>query len=260
MCIPTTVVCTILECFMLITDGLFLTTLTCSCGMLSRFLPTASQLTYICRYNAHINIECVMSLAAEKYITKYVHKGPNQAIIEVQCQDCDEVSDQGHHYIGATKAAWHLFEFPVVHQHPPVVCLQVHLPGNHLTIFDPSESLDTILACGECEQSMLIAFFAANQSYSSACQHMYQEFPQHFVWHREPKVWHPQQTAFAIGCLYFITPMCNAPSGAGSPMWTHGVYQGNNEGPGILDSCRGQRPTMRQGVTLGQAHTQVWSL
>ena len=26
-----------------------------------------------------------------------------------------------------------------------------------------------------------------------------------------------------------------------------GVYQGNNKSPGILDSCRGQRPTMRQG-------------
>jgi hypothetical protein len=37
---------------------------------------------------------------------------------------------------------------------------------------------------------------------------------------------------------------CNAPSGAGGPTWTHRVYQGNDEGPGVLDSCRGQRPTM----------------
>jgi hypothetical protein len=54
---------------------------------------------------------------------------------------------------------------------------------------------------------MLMAFFAANWSYPSAHQYTYQEFPQHFVWHREPKVWHPQQTAFAIGHLYFVAPM-----------------------------------------------------
>jgi hypothetical protein len=87
-----------------------------------------------------------MLLAAAKYITKYMHKGPDQATVEVQCCDCDEVSEfKDSRYIGATKAAWCLFEFPVVHQHPLVVCLQVHLPRNHLTIFNPSESLDTIL-------------------------------------------------------------------------------------------------------------------
>jgi hypothetical protein len=163
MRVPTTAVRMISEHFILITDGLFLTTLTCSCGMLSRFLPTASHLTYICRYNAHINIECVMLLAAAKYIIKYAHKGPNWATIEVQRRDHDEVSKfKDSCYIGATEAAWRLFKFPIIHQHPPVVRLQVHLPGNHLTIFDPSESLDTILACGEHEQSMLMAFFAAN--------------------------------------------------------------------------------------------------
>jgi hypothetical protein len=106
MCIPMTVVRTTSEHFMLITDGLFLTTLTCSYGMLSHFLPTASHLTYICRYNAHINVECVMSLAAAKYITKYAHKGPDWATIEVQCQDHDEVSEfKDSRYIGATEAA-----------------------------------------------------------------------------------------------------------------------------------------------------------
>ena len=36
---------------------------------------------------------------------------------------------------------------------------------------------------------------------------------------------------------------CNAPSVADGPTWTCGVYQGNDEGSGVLDSCRGQRPT-----------------
>jgi hypothetical protein len=39
-----------------------------------------------------------------------------------------------------------------------------------------------------------------------------------------------------------------------------GVYQGNDEGPRVLDSCRGQRPATRHWATLGQAHTRAWSL
>jgi len=53
---------------------------------------------------------------------------------------------------------------------------------------------------------MLTAFFAANQTHSVTRQYTYQEFPQHFVWHRKLKQWCPQQKGFAIGCLYFVAP------------------------------------------------------
>jgi len=39
------------------------------------------------RYNANINVECIMSLAAAKYITKYAHKGPDHATIEIAKKD-----------------------------------------------------------------------------------------------------------------------------------------------------------------------------
>jgi hypothetical protein len=133
-----------------------------------------------------------MSLAAAKYITKYTHKGPDRATIEIQRRNQDEVSEfKDSRYIAATEAAWQLFEFPIIHQSPPVVHLQVHLPGSHLTIFNPTETLDHILERGQREQSMLTAFFAANHSYEVARQYTYQEFPQYFVWHRKEKEWRP---------------------------------------------------------------------
>ena len=104
-----------------------------------------------------------MSLAMAKYITKYTHKGLDQVTIEIQWQNQDEVSEfEDTHYISVTEAAWHLFEFPIVHQYPPVICLQVHLPGNHLMIFDPTEPLHQVLERGEREVSMLTGYFAAN--------------------------------------------------------------------------------------------------
>jgi len=56
-----------------------------------------------------------MSLAAAKNITKYTHKGPDRATIEIQRRDQDEVSKfKDSRYIAAAEAAWHLFEFPIV--------------------------------------------------------------------------------------------------------------------------------------------------
>jgi hypothetical protein len=52
-----------------------------------------------------------------------------------------------------------------------------------------------------------------------------------------------------VHCLW----LCNTPSRVDGPTWMCGIYQGNDESPRVLDSCRGQRPTMRQQATLGQA-------
>ena len=43
------------------------------------------------KYNAHINVECVVSFAAAKYITKYTHKGPDRATLQIEKRD--EVSE-----------------------------------------------------------------------------------------------------------------------------------------------------------------------
>ena len=123
-----------------------------------------------------------MSLAAAKYITKYTHKGLDRATIEIQCCNQDEVSEfKDSRYIAATEAAWRVFEFPIIYQYPPVVHLQVHLPGNHLTIFDPMETIEQVLEHGRQEYSMLTAFFATNCTYEFTHAYTYQEFPQHFV-------------------------------------------------------------------------------
>ena len=91
-----------------------------------------------------------MSLAAAKYITKYTHKGPNHATIKIQCHNQDEVSEfKDSQYIAASEAVWRLLKFPIIHQYPTVVRLQVHLPGNHLTIFNPTKPLDQVLEQGE---------------------------------------------------------------------------------------------------------------
>ena len=146
-----------------------------------------------------------MSLAAAKYITKYTHKGPDRATLEVQQRN--EVSEfRDSRYIAASEATWRLFEFPIHHQEPAVMSLQVHLPGQHMVVFKPNESIETVTLRAEQERTMLTAFFQLNQNDADAHQYTYQELPEHFVWDRTNKEWKRRQRGSTIGRIYFVSP------------------------------------------------------
>jgi hypothetical protein len=92
------------------------------------------------------------------------NKGPDHATMEIQQRD--KVSEfRDSQYIAASEAAWRLFRFPIHSQQPNVIQLQVHLPGQHLTVFGPSLPVETVLQCANGQMSMLTAFFVANQLY-----------------------------------------------------------------------------------------------
>ena len=147
-----------------------------------------------------------MSLAAAKYITKYTHKGPDRATIEIQQRN--EVSEfRDSRYIAASEATWCLFEIPIHHQEPAVMSLQIHLPGQHMVVFKPHESVDTVRAHAEQEKTMLTAFFQLNREDSVAHQYTYQEVPLHFVWDRQKKQWKHRQRGSTIGRIYFVSPI-----------------------------------------------------
>ena len=146
-----------------------------------------------------------MSLAAAKYITKYTHKGPDRATIEIQQRN--EVSEfRDSRYIAASEASWRLLEFPIHHQQPAVMSLQIHLPGHHMVVFTPNESIETVTARAQQEKTMLTAFFELNRDDPVARQYTYQEAPLHFVWDRETKQWKHRQRGLSVGRLYFVSP------------------------------------------------------
>ena len=160
---------------------------------------------YMFSYDAHINVEIVQSLSAAKYITKYTHKGPDRAT--VQLQQWNEVSEyRDSRYIAGSEAAWRLLEFPIHHQDPAVMSLQVHLPGQHMVYFNTNVPIETIAARARTEQTMLTAFFNLNQLDESAHQFTYQELPQHFVWDRKKNMWNRRVRGGTIGRMYFVSP------------------------------------------------------
>ena len=120
-----------------------------------------------------------------RYAFKYIQKGCDMTSFELQQQDEIKQWLDGR-YISASEAAWRMFHFEMHDRTPNVICLQVHLPGQHMVVYNPEDSLEMVMDRAGSEQTTLTAFFAANADPgplgAEAQKYTYQEFPQHFVY------------------------------------------------------------------------------
>jgi hypothetical protein len=88
-------------------------------------------------FNCHINVEVCTSVAAVKYLYKYVYKGHDRAQVDVAAPDGatpaqprmrDEIKIyQDGRYVSASEASHRLYGFDLHKEHPNVVRLAVHL-------------------------------------------------------------------------------------------------------------------------------------
>jgi hypothetical protein len=166
------------------------------------------------KYNCHINVECAVSLSSFKYVFKYIQKGSDMATMAIHRRNEIKQWINGR-YISASEAAWHLFHFDIHEQNPPITRLQIHLPGQHMVVFDPNDDPQAVLNHAANEQTTLTAFFEANCDDGPlgerACTLTYQKFPQHFTWVNQPadgrrKHWKLCERGFALGWMYFVPP------------------------------------------------------
>jgi len=135
----------------------------------------------LAKYDCHINVEISASVKAVKYIHKYVYKGHDRATVQIG--NVDEIQDYiDGRYIGPVEACWHLFEFPMHQELPSVYCLPVHLQNEQQVYFQDNDDPQDVLDRSSAKKTHLTEWFKANQEYpATACQHLYQDFPQHFV-------------------------------------------------------------------------------
>jgi hypothetical protein len=77
-------------------------------------------------FNCHINVETCISFSTIKYLAKYIHKGPDQATLEVFKGD-RVMKYLDTRYISACKATFCMYEFKLHHHSPTVYRLQVSI-------------------------------------------------------------------------------------------------------------------------------------
>ncbi len=111
------------------------------------------------KYACHINVEVCTSVAAVKYLYKYVYKGVDRAevnLIPVGGDDApaeprviDEIrSFREGRYLSAAEAAWRNFIFPMHSRVPAVVRLALHLPDEQ-TVYIREGDVDGALRRGK---------------------------------------------------------------------------------------------------------------
>jgi hypothetical protein len=142
-------------------------------------VPYNPYLTW--KYKAHINVEICGSVQAVKYIHKYIYKGTDRATLQMENNE-DEIKQYlSGRYIGPTEAMWHLMEYRMHEEYPPVKHLTIHLPGHQPVYFAGNSTVEEVEQRMVLAQSTLMAYFKYNELNIDGRGYLYQEFPTHYI-------------------------------------------------------------------------------
>jgi hypothetical protein len=94
-------------------------------------------------FKSHLNVECVSSVKAIKYIYKYAYKGPDRATVEMG--EVDEIKQYlDCRYIGSSEAAWRILGFSMHDKSHSVEMMPVHLENMHMVFFRENQDLNSL--------------------------------------------------------------------------------------------------------------------
>ncbi|WVZ49677.1 hypothetical protein U9M48_001014, partial [Paspalum notatum var. saurae] len=164
------------------------------------------------RYNCHINVEICSSIKSCKYLYKYIHKGHDMASFAFGQHEDDETEIneikqyRNARMITAIEAVYRLFGFPLYSMNPPVLQMQVHLPGMHMVAYKATDDLNDVVQRAKSQRSMLTEFFKMNSENLEARKYLYREFPEHFRWIKANKQWVQRKQRPQIGRLVYANP------------------------------------------------------
>ncbi|KAL8570647.1 hypothetical protein ACOMHN_039082 [Nucella lapillus] len=168
------------------------------------------------QFNCHINVEICSSIKSIKYVLKYVHKGTDQAVFQLQKagtaqqedhqqNNVDEISMfQNARYIGSIEAGWRLLGNDIHERFPMVQRLSVHLENGQRVYFRQDNAMDR--AHGPPPATNLTAFFQLCNEDPSVIELKYPEVPEQYTWQLTRKQWQKRKRGKAIGRMYTISP------------------------------------------------------
>ncbi|KAL8587188.1 hypothetical protein ACOMHN_013275 [Nucella lapillus] len=168
------------------------------------------------QFNCHINVEICSSIKSIKYVLKYVHKGTDQAVFQLQKagtaqqedhqqNNVDEISMfQNARYIGSIEAGWRLLGNDIHERFPMVQRLSVHLENGQRVYFRQDNAMDR--AHGPPPATTRTAFFQLCNEDPSAIKLKYPEVPEQYTWQLTQKQWQKRKRGKAIGRMYTISP------------------------------------------------------
>ncbi len=163
-------------------------------------------------FKSHINLELCNSVKSIKYVCKYIHKGSDMAVFNVQNKNDEVTTFQTGRYISSTEAAWRIFGHDIHQRYPPVVNLAVHLE-NGQRVFYTEHNAREIAA--NPPETTLTAFFKLCNHDNFARTLLYADVPTYYTWGTDKK-WKRRKNgklvqegifaSSAIGRVYTVHP------------------------------------------------------
>ncbi len=181
-----------------------------------RVVPHNLYLT--AKYDCHINVEICSSVAAVKYLYKYIYKGHDKAAFTIQSTNgvqtaegpvnTDEIGEYlAARYVSAIESVWRIFHYPLHGQYPNTVRLQIHTENNHTVTYKEGETMENILTAQS--DTKLMAYFKLNQTDEKARDLLFHEIPKWYTWKQKDKKWKRRtikKEAKTIGRMYYVNP------------------------------------------------------
>jgi hypothetical protein len=157
-------------------------------------------------FNSHINVECVSSVKAIKYIYKYAYKGHDRAT--VQEENRNEIQRfQDCRYIGSSEAVWRILGFSMHDKSHAVEMMPVHLENMHMVFFRATDQVENIVSSEK--RSKLEAWFAFNfaNPNSPLKDLLYTKFAKECRWDGKNSQWIKRKNVIkVIGRCPFVSP------------------------------------------------------
>ncbi|XP_062230031.1 uncharacterized protein LOC133927587 [Phragmites australis] len=143
------------------------------------------------RYDCHINAEVCSSIKAVKYLYKYIYKGHDRVSVSINdANDNHEINEIDDYrearWVAPQEALWRIFAFDLSGIFPPVLQLQLHLPGMHLVSYRDNAD--------------------ANCEFPWARSILYREFPEYAVWNPTLKKWKKRKQCTQVGRIISAHP------------------------------------------------------
>ncbi|KAL9156089.1 hypothetical protein ABFS82_09G049500 [Erythranthe guttata] len=171
--------------------------------------------TLLSKYRAHINIVLCNQSKSIKYLFKYVNKGHDRVtttFFQPPSMDAasvvrDEIKMYYDcRYLSTCEAMWRILAFDIHYRDPHVTRLSFYLSDNQPLIFNENQPLKSVLECPTAKQTMFLAWSEANKKYPPARELRYGEFPLHYVYKEDSRVWVPRKQGFSIGRITTVPP------------------------------------------------------
>ncbi|XP_020271151.1 uncharacterized protein LOC109846336 [Asparagus officinalis] len=119
----------------------------------------------------------------------------------------DEIKHfQDGRWVSAQEAFWRMYEFKMNETTPPVISLQLHLPDKQSICYWQHRDLRDVIGSERSSKTMLTEFFTKCTTTENARKFLYVEFPEHYVWSNQAKIWSDRKHKLVIGRINAANP------------------------------------------------------